>query len=146
MTPKEFRRKLGAMSKAMSAVDYSDELLAGAKAVGDAVQGNFVRGEGPDGSPWPPRKDNLPHPLLRLTETMFRAATDPNDSNATLALEARQVVFGVSGAAVPYAAKHPKGKGVAVRKYLYLRKADAEQVMAAMYPGISKKVMRILRS
>lgn len=37
------------------------------------VRRHFDRRRGPDGTPWPPRKDDEPHPLLEKSGRLFRS-------------------------------------------------------------------------
>ena len=43
---------------------------------------------------WPPRKDNLPHPLLRKSERMYDSLTNLSDSDNILIAQGETITFG----------------------------------------------------
>lgn len=86
------------------------------------TQERFDRREAPDGTPWPPRRDSLGHPLLERTGRMRRsiAARDLRDDEATI---------GTSG--VPYAGVHQHGGGnVPRREFIGIGDEDADDLVS----------------
>lgn len=72
----------------------------------------FDARQAPDGSPWPPRKDSKPHPLLEETGRLRR-------SIQLRAPQEREALIGTAG--VPYAATQHFGserRGIPARTFL----------------------------
>ena len=68
----------------------------------DSVDENFQRRGSPDG-PWPPRADNLPHPLVEESGALRAAATGHGPGHVTV-WEDRGFYVGVDVGAAPTAA------------------------------------------
>jgi phage gpG-like protein len=84
------------------------------------VARNFASASSPDGTAWPPRKDNKKHPLLRLSLVLMNAATGSGAGHVDKIGE-RSLSLGVSKAAIPYAGVHQYGyalKNIPRRSYL----------------------------
>jgi hypothetical protein len=148
MEPEEFVRMLENLHGRLAAASYRDALDAGARQVGEIVGDNMLRAEDSSGTPWPPHAPltvqlHGPHPLLRLTWTMYAAATNPDDPNASRTLADREVLFGIDGTAIPYAATHQRGEGrVPQREFFYVRNTDEPRVEVAMIESITEIVER----
>ncbi len=102
-------------TKLAQAFDLNSEavlkgLLAAEEVIADGFQENFFNQVDETGKPWPPRKDNKPHPLLIKTGKMFAAATNTRSPNHFSDIEASTdrvtLVTGISDAAVPYYKYH----------------------------------------
>lgn len=65
---------------------------------------NFVTTSSPHGGHWKPRKDNLPHPLLRKTFAMYFAATDRNAEGHIADYGRREMKEGIDSSVIVYAA------------------------------------------
>ncbi len=124
--------------------DYSGPLNTGAQVVGELVSDNFARQEGSVGDTWLPHspttiKIHGPHPLLRLTWTMYAAATNPDDPKAKKLVSEREIVFGIDGTEIPYAITQQKGGGrIPQREFFYVRDQDVVHVSDAMTPGLKE--------
>lgn len=82
-------------------------ILEGAVSIiRDRVSENFDASQAPNGSPWPERKDNLPHPLLIKSGTLETAATR-NGANHIERVNDDSLQYGVTG--LPYAARQNFG-------------------------------------
>ena len=74
----------------------------------------------PEGKPWPPRKDSLPHPLLEKSGRQRR-------SIQVRALQEREATIGTAG--VPYAVVHQDGSGpIPARTFLGWGGADLAEL------------------
>ena len=109
----------------------------------DGVRNNFLGAEGPDG-PWPPRRDNEPHPLLNKDGDLLTAATV--GAEASPRVDGNIVTFSVppGGArSVRYAYVHDGGEhvpygggrvhGIPQREFFYASEATLgrmEEVVA----------------
>lgn len=129
MTPREFVEKLRAMPGKMAQVDLSEPLEKVAVGVWASVGRNFTRQVDDNGINWPPRKDNLPHPLLKLTLAMSTAAT--GGPGSIKQVMGRVLKLGIDAAKISYWKKHQEGSGkVPQRKYFYLHEDEAPVVKA----------------
>lgn len=93
--------------------------------VGPAIRGgfeqNFVATASPHGGPWPPRKDTLPHPLLRKSLTLFNAVTEIGASGHVADYQRREMSEGVDSSVVVYAAAQNFGtERIPARRYIDL--------------------------
>ena len=86
----------------------------------DQTSRRYDRRQTPEGKPWPPRKDSLPHPLLERTGRQRR-------SIQARALQEREATIGTAG--VPYAVVHQEGSGpVPARTFLGWGGADLAEL------------------
>lgn len=87
------------------------------------VGDNFAAMKGSDGSPWPPRKDNAEHPLLRLTKAMYGAATTPGAAGHITAATAQALKTGIDIGAIRYARAQNLGfpqNNLPPREFMYI--------------------------
>lgn len=70
---------------------------------------NFFNQVDHTGAAWPPRVDNLPHPLLIKTGKMFSAAVNKNDGGHKYEISGKTIIIGIRGESVPYAIYHHTG-------------------------------------
>ena len=143
MLVEEFLERLDQAPARLARVSYRDELELLAHDACRMVEGNFTREEDSDGNHW---AEHAPatiakhgvHELLRLSYDMFKAAVNPEDLNAVMELTDREVTFGVSGAAIPYASIQNEGGGkIPQREYFYLREQDEEAVVELFQRRVS---------
>lgn len=81
---------------------------------------NFMRAVGPGGSPWAPRKDNLPHPLLIHLGRLIEAVRDTGNGGNISIVGWRTLTTGVDSQVVRYAPFHQEGtQRMVARPYLY---------------------------
>ena len=76
------------------------------------------RGLWPDLDPIYAAQKAVTHPgqgILRRDDTYYKAATGPNRAGSIYDVGATELVIGVSGASVEYAAYHEEGRGVSGR-------------------------------
>jgi hypothetical protein len=69
---------------------------------------NFIAAATPEGVSWPPRKDNLPHPLLIKSGALESAATGTG-AGAILRVQAREAEVGIDLDVIPYARAQDRG-------------------------------------
>ena len=141
LTPEQFIARLRAIPQKIRSMDSQPALSSAAEQVRASVKKNFGRQTDSGGNVWPPRKDDLPHPLLILTSAMFEASSGGAGSFTNFSQAA--VEIGIIGAAIPYAAVHQYGAGrVPRREYFYLNKEEEPLVSSAFGVEISKEFRR----
>lgn len=86
--------------------DYGDVLRAGARLMSQNVKSNFDNAATAGGMAWPQRKDNKPHPLLRLSLALESAATG-SGANHVERIADNTLEFGVGG--IIYAGRQNDG-------------------------------------
>lgn len=102
--------EVGTIGHALEQAPLPGAMERCAEILREGILLNFERSAGPAG-PWPPRKDNLPHPLLIKSGDLKAAATEKGASGAIEHINGREVQVGVEGTSVPYAATHQFGRG-----------------------------------
>lgn len=147
----EFLSELDSAQRRIRIVELDGPLVEAGKQFGKEVADNFQRQVGSDGSVWPPHatltvKLHGPHPLLRLSYRMYRAATDLNDSAAKKVLSRRSITLGINGDEIPYAAVQDQGGGrIPQREFFYLSEDGQERVREvieeAAYPIVVERVL-----
>ena len=86
----------------------------------DQTNRRYDQRRAPDGTPWPPRKDSLPHPLLEKSGRQRR-------SIQVRALQEHEATIGTAG--VPYAVVHQYGVDpVPARPFLGWSGADLAEL------------------
>ena len=126
MSPEEF---LGTLGRMQATVEGSQEepLRACLEPLWDGIHNNFVRAEGPDGTPWPARKDDLPHPLLVLTGALIKGATGSGGNVLTVGHDGRDITTGVDGSQVDYAIFHMTGtRYMPPRPFMYANRETVD--------------------
>lgn len=119
--------------------DFDQAFRAVDHALSEGVAENFARAVDHQGRSWPPRKDNLPHPLLVKTGRMLRAATTPGGSGHKFDRQGDSVRFGVYGSVVGYAIFHHMGTSrMPMRRVVYASAATKLRAFAAFKRGIER--------
>lgn len=109
---------------------------------------NFQEQKSAAGIPWPPRKDSLPHPLLRLSYAMFGAATGLG-RGGFMRSTSRTATVGINLDDIPYARAQNFGNAYSVggrswylppREYFYA----SEQTINRMAEALAADVRQFL--
>jgi phage gpG-like protein len=144
VTGDDFLDALSKLPDNIAGANYAPALSDVALEVYVSVERNFSRQVDQDGVIWPPRKDNLPHPLLILTGAMLDAST--GGVGAKLDIEPNSLAMGVESGAIPYAAVHQFGfENIPRRQYFYLNeneRPDAVQAFGKKVSGIFRELIR----
>jgi len=125
MSPDDFMELLEDAADASESGSLREPLHDCVPLLYEGFETNFLRAEGPNGEQWPARKDDLPHPLLILSGDLIEAARDTGNPDNLLQVGDRDLVTGIAGAGVPYAATHNygrdwgRGSPIPQREYLY---------------------------
>ncbi len=101
---KNVRRELQGQLKALQSGDMAPLWEQVGPVLRGAFEANFATTASPHGGTWPARKDNLPHPLLRKTLTLYSAVTDAGASGHVADYQRREMAEGVDSSIVVYAA------------------------------------------
>lgn len=97
---------------------------------------NFEKQQSSTGAPWPARKDNFSHPLLRLLLSMYNAAAVPGGAGQVEQLGDRESAIGVSLDAVPYARAQNFGyHHLPAREFFYATDETLERCDALIEDG-----------
>jgi hypothetical protein len=104
-----FREELKGQLQSLRAGDMSPLWEQVGPKLRGGFEENFVAIASPHGGPWPPRKDSLPHPLLRKSLTLFNAVTELNASGHVADYQRREMSEGVDSSIVVYAAAQNSG-------------------------------------
>lgn len=97
---------------------------------------HFLQKMGDDGR-WAPRKDNLPHPLLRKTGKMHLAATRLGAPGNISEAGHRHLTFGVEGSVVDYANYQQYGTSKMVaRPYIWISEEAEDEAAEAFADGV----------
>ena len=100
----------------------------------DQTSRRYDKRQAPDGKSWPPRKDNLPHPLLEKSGRLRR-------SIQVRALQEREATIGTAG--VPYAAVHQHGsrkRNIPARPFLGWGGSDLTELTETAEAGLARFV------
>ncbi len=105
--------------------------------IAQGIAANFEARGTPGGTPWPPRVDNLPHPLLEKSGDMRLAATGgPGSVSET---NDRELIVGVSIDAIPYAGFQNRGtQRIPAREYMGVNSgvlAECDRIIADYIEG-----------
>lgn len=146
MTPDEAVAEVLGLPEAISGTNYS--ALLGGPVWGQLIDGvvdNFQGSVEADGTPWKPRKDKLPHPLLVKSTLMFLSATGVA-AGAIKQVDANTLIFGVDLNAVPYARAQHYGRteiNLPARPYLDVSEKRLLEVDRIIADGIEAIVWRV---
>jgi len=116
--------------------DVEHVLLVG---VGD----NFAAMKGADGAPWPPRKDNAEHPLLRLTRAMYGAATEPGAAGHISAASAEALKTGIDIGAIRYARAQNLGyapHNLPPREFMYASDEIVGKIQTILWNAAAEQI------
>lgn len=108
--------------------DYDDGLYRVEKILHNRIRDNFHRAQTAHGSPWKPRKDTKPHPLLILTGRLATAAQMGMKMEGQFTLHHGVLVD------IPYAAVHQWGSRpgsrpqIPARKYMDITDEDINEM------------------
>lgn len=134
MSPEDFIILLNDAGEQAESGSMREALHGCVKILHEGFETNFLRAEDASGASWPVRKDDLPHPLLILHGDLIEAARDVGNPNNLLHVDDRELVTGISGSGVPYAATHNYGReNIPQREFLYANEEvqeACEEVMA----------------
>lgn len=109
------------------------------EALSYGVAENFAKQVDHRGRPWPPRKDNLPHPLLVKTGNLLRAATTPGAFGHKFERQGDTVLFGVYGGVIDYAIYHHTGTSrMPMRRVIYPSAAAKRRAFDAFGRGLRR--------
>lgn len=107
------------------------------------VGDNFAAMKDSQGAPWPPRKDNLTHPLLRLTTAMYGAATQPGAAGHISAASAEALKTGIDISAIRYARAQNKGyapRNLPPREFMYVGDQVVEKIQVILWDAAAKQI------
>lgn len=116
------------------------------EATQDAIGQNFATSSSPTGSPWPPRVDNLPHPLLIKTGALLAAALNRGPGGSVRATgRAAELVIdkGTKLGGIPGAAAHNFGyppRNLPQREFFAPRVEELPKVDEAALDEIDKLI------
>lgn len=111
------------------------------RILSDGYQENFYNQVDDAGTPWPPRKDSLPHPLLIKTGLMFRAATDTQSPGHLTDIQGDTLISGISGSFVPYAIFHHMGTRVMPsRRVIYASEQTLNRIEEAFADALERQL------
>lgn len=128
MTPQEFISLLSQIPIKTRNMNHSPAIASVVPIVFASVENNYSRQVDSNGAVWPPRKDNLPHPLLILSTAMLDASTGGIGSLVRYTRDG--VEMGVRSDIVPYAEIHQYGSSrIPQRQYFYLNAQDKPDVV-----------------
>ena len=124
LTLDEFQERLDRIGREFPG-DMNEALALCTFEVWKGIGSNFDRQATAGGEAWPPRKDKLTHPLLRLTGALEEAATGQGANSFSRVENGDTLEIGVtkgaSGTSLGGAAVHQYGypeKNIAQREYL----------------------------
>lgn len=123
VTVEELLAELEATERAVDAGDMTPALNSAHRDLTEGFRTNIEsRQAGSDETPWPPRKDTKPHPLLILSEALLQSVSNEHGAGHVKQIEdgGRTLQVGIDGNIIPYAATQNFGGGsVPPREYLY---------------------------
>jgi len=126
---------MGDWARKLEGESLEESLRECVEIIQDGFEGNFGRQVDSHGVPWPPRKDDKPHPLLHETGALIAATQEGQLSNVTIitgrgfstGIDKQADAGGIRGAAV-HNFGHDFGTfAVPQREYLYA----TEEVLAS---------------
>lgn len=138
---REFAKFLRTVPLLVKSINHRDTMEELAVIVQESVENNFQRQTDVTGSFWPPRKDNLPHPLLIKTGKMKDAATGGRGHYKRAQRKGLQM--GVKPDKVPYAKYHQHGTArLPQRQYFYLHSSDRARFRKLFHERTVARVRR----
>jgi len=124
----------------MDGMSHAPFLRAMAPIIREDFAAHFRNTQAPYGT-WPPRVDNLPHPLLIKTGTMHAAATQEGAPGNITAVGDRELQMGVDGSVVNYTAFQQYGtRYIPPRPFIWLSD-DAEDAAFEAYADAAAKAL-----
>jgi hypothetical protein len=135
-TPQQMPRVMRDFASAIERDSFASVFQAMEYILREDFHDHFIQKLGDDG-PWAPRKDNLPHPLLRKTGKMHLATTRLGaPGNISIAGE-RELTFGVDGSVVDYANYQQYGTSrMVARPYIWISEDAEDRAAEAFADGV----------
>lgn len=134
---KEFEYNTGVLMDALEYIERGDftDMFPGLNAIiCNHLAVNYLNEVDSSGNKWPPRKDNLPHPLLRKTLAMHKATADPMGPGHYFEnVSAAEFYTGVDDSVIFYAKYQNYGTSrIPPREFIFVtdRMADELQIFA----------------
>jgi phage gpG-like protein len=124
LTPEALADLLRNLNPAMEADPMDEEQVEMTGVVRDCVIENFTDQQNYEGEPWPERKQDYDHDMLRETFTMYGAATVRGQTGSIEIRDRQEIIMGVSVDEVEYAAKQNYGheeSNLPAREYMFVR-------------------------
>ena len=143
MTANGFAKMLRGINPKVIQESKQEEFSEVASRVRDQVIENFYNEKDSTGNSWQPRKGNPKHLPLRLSWTMFAAATVKGAPGGMEIIMNDEILVGISGEIVKYASTHQFGSRngkVPAREYYFVREDDLHK----LEEPIEDALMRIL--
>lgn len=137
----DFGFHIEAVRGQIESASLADELEQCRQLILADIHDNFERSQTPDGQAWPPRKDDLTHPLLQLSLALFNAATDQGPGSIQQN-NGRSLNMGIDLAVIPYARAQDMGfapNNLPARNYYGAREATLERCRRILMRGMKKK-------
>lgn len=127
MTPQQMIDELKGVDRRAQTFGSIDVWKAVAEILYEGFTDNFARASTADGDPWPPRKSTKRrNPLLILTSLLIRSVGGQAES--IYAAQPYELVLGVDGSGVKYAAIHNEGsERMPQREYLNVNEEVRDQ-------------------
>lgn len=123
-------REFAALAESIIVGPYSQPLADCLPAVHQSVRDNFTSSATPENVDWPPRKiEGDGHPLLIDTGAMMQAATG-GGAGGLQQVDSHELLVGVDGGVIPYAATHNYGRSdanIPQREFMGLTEEGADE-------------------
>lgn len=140
-SPQQWARELRRWGANMEHQSHSRFLRAMAPIIREDFAAHFRNTEAPYGK-WPPRKDNLPHPLLILSGDMYRAATQEGAPGNITGVGDRELQMGVDGSVVNYTAFQQDGtRYIPARPFIWLSDEAEDAAFEAFADAAAKALL-----
>lgn len=108
------------------------------------VGDNFAATRSSDGSPWAPRKDSKPHPLLRLAYAMYGAAVNTVGGGHISKITKDSLVTGIDVNVIKYARAQNLGyapRNLPAREFMYISEDVLGNVGAVIWEEAYNQLM-----
>jgi len=103
---------------------------------------NFYNQLDDQGNAWPPRKDDLPHPLLIKTGLMFAAATNPEHPGHMASVNGETLTIGIYDDVVSYAKYHHTGTSrMPSRRVIYASETTVSRAFDAFEDAVTQEIV-----
>lgn len=145
MSPERFAGLMRTTAERLESESFETPLRDCLPVILRGFEDNFMRAEGPDGNPWPARKDNLPHPLLILSGNLIESVRDTGHPGNVHEVEdgGRTLVTGVMTSVVEYAGVHQRGwpeRNIPPRTYVYATPQVVDDCEAILASGVKHQI------
>lgn len=130
---------LAGFGRALGDASYEQPLQETAGVFREGIWNNFIRTEGPTGAKWPPRVDNLPHPLLFKSGRMLDAAIGEGAGSIT-EIGPEDALMGIEDSVIEYAKYQQHGtRKMPARPYYHA----GSQTLDNMTDKMASETMRL---